>query len=1345
MNARWIRPLSVALALFVGSPLWSAEAAKTKAKSKAAPRTPPPAAVEPAASVFPAAELTIGFQTRESETEGIGDLLIPVWNPGGTGLLFVNPRSAFTDHDAEEANLGIGYRQLLPKQKIILGANAYYDYRDTGYSSYDQWGVGFEILTAWIDARANYYDPDDKKHVVGSQTETSTSQSLRISEDWSDPFAEGHAIAQDYTLTRTLTTLTTTKTFEQYEQALGGYDWELGLRLPLPVRSETLEARVFGGAYDFDRDFGDDAKGWKARAELRVLSSLFLDAGVYENADLTGSDWYAGARLSVPLDLSKISQGRNPFATAQSRLNAESRDFSSRLTEMVMRDPQIHLETSKLLENKALETADTQKDKKTQRERLVLLSDVQFVDGDAAAAADGSAERPFPSIQLGVDQAFGQQNVYVFNASGPYNENVVLRPDITLWGSGVLVPGGGGKSFGSGIAPVVDGRSLGPTITLADRTTVRGFTVQNTELGGPNQPVVTPGIPTYDIRRAGLYGLNATEFTVDRNTLSGNEMGALFVAADNSLDFLFTGSRVTGNDIGAIVLASGGGDGHFFADFQDSSFDRNNNGGILLDSQGYLESVARFRNGSLSENPMGLQFHQSDNMLAMAMISGAQANNNIIGLQTVQENNTIGLVNISDSVASGNMVFGIQNFQESQAASVGVIGMPEGMADTANAAAALFGLALPDEVGLFLSPSGPITANGNGFFGVQSVVQAEAGLALGFLFDVAANGNGIFGVDSVVAVESGLALGALFDIVANGNGDIGINAVNQAEQGVAVGLAGSTDNLADLVQLGTDVAGLLGLDLPLAITRHGHMEANGNGDAGFRMVTAASNAALNAVIGLNTVGNGGTGTLLGTYSEDLSVAALARLNTIGNANDGLLFNTIGNGSAAVGLLADVNASGNGGDGINATVFSSDGIAALLSLSTDALRPLASVLGEQFLGSPFELPGDPFGPVVASGNQGVGFSANVTGNDLSLAAFLDNQANQNGLGGFDVTVTSITGQALAAFLSSDLLYDVLPEALGLDPIPFTPLGGVAANDNGADGIHLTVTGYDAAMALFAGVDASSNRNASDGIDAQIASADGGPMAFLAAVDAFDNAGRGIGLDLLGSNEDISLALIDADASGNAQQGIQITATSVSADVLALLAGGDAWDNGGTGIEIDLDAGGDAAVAITDTYANFNGGNGLLANLHAGADARLFVGDTAAADFDAIYDYSSGLPLGLVDLIPHGIVVLNGNANNGLEATLDSDAGGAFLDVDGIVANRNVVGDGVQFDLTVANGPGDARAVIADSTVRDNGNLSVGGAVTTDAGDASILLDHVDWNAYVLGATTASGTTDITITP
>jgi hypothetical protein len=681
MKARWVRLLTVALVVFMSCPLPPAQAAKAKSKPKAkAKETPAPVVVEPAAAQWPVAEFTVGFQTRDSETEGIGDLMIPVWNPGGNGLLFLNPRTAITDHDAEEYNIGLGYRQLLPKQKIILGANLYYDYRDTGYTTYDQWGAGLEILSSWIDARANYYDPEDSQYVVDSQTETETRQYVEVSEWLESPYAEEHAVLQDYVRTRTVVTESFSRTFEQYQQALGGYDWEIGLRLPLPVKQETLEARVFGGYYDFDRDFGDDAKGWKARAELRVLASLFLDAGAYENEDLTGSDWFAGARFSVPLDLAKISQGRNPFATAKSRLQGAPRDFGLRLTEMVMRDPQIRLETSKFLENKALADTDTARAKSSQRQPIVLLPDVNFVDGDVASSGDGSAERPYATIQQGANNVFGSRNVYVYDASRSYEENVVLAQGTTLWGSGSLIYGLDGQTFGSGIAPVIDGMSRGPAVTMADRTTVRGFTIRNTEKGGPDQMVIFPGLPTFDISRVGIYGNNATDLTILENTLTGNEIGALLVRIGD-FNLRFQNNSVVRNEMdGMDIFADGAGTGTFNADISGSTFSRNNQTGLQISANDYGFSLASIRSSRFNDNlGIGLQSELHNSDVAMFLASGVEANRNTIGILNSQNNNLFSLANISSATANDNLAMGILNAQYSQLFSVGVIGMPDGL------------------------------------------------------------------------------------------------------------------------------------------------------------------------------------------------------------------------------------------------------------------------------------------------------------------------------------------------------------------------------------------------------------------------------------------------------------------------------------------------------------------------------------------------------------------------------------------------------------------------------------------------------------------------------------------
>lgn len=1249
MSARWIRLFTVALVVFMSCPLPPAQAAKAKTKAKAK-ETPAPVVVEPAAAEWPVAEFTVGFQTRDSETEGIGDLMIPVWNPGGKGLLFLNPRTAITDHDAEEYNIGLGYRQLLPKQKIILGANLYYDYRDTGYNTYDQWGAGLEILSSWIDARANYYDPEDSTYVVDSQTETETRQYVEVSERFESPYAEEHAVLQDYVRTRTVVTESFSRTFEQYQQALGGYDWEIGLRLPLPVKQERLEARVFGGYYDFDRDFGDDAKGWKARAELRVLASLFLDAGAYENEELTGSDWFAGARFSVPLDLAKISQGRNPFATAKSRLQGAPRDFGLRLTEMVMRDPQVRLETSKFLENKALADTDTARAKSSQRQPFVLLPDVNFVDGDVASSGDGSAERPYATIQQGADNVFGSRNVYVYDASRSYEENVVLAQGTTLWGSGCLIYGLDGQTFGSGIAPVIDGMSRGPAVTMANNTTVKGFTIQNTEKGGPDQMIIIPGLPTFDISRVGIYGNNATDLTITDNTLIGNETGALLVRTGD-FNLRFQNNTVVRNEFnGMDIFADGAGSGSFNADISGSTFSRNNQSGLLIFANDYGFSLASIRNSRFNDNlGLGLQTELNNSDLSMFLASGIEANRNIFGILNNQNNNLFSLANISGTTANDNLAMGIQNVQYSELFSIGVIGMPEGLGDSLEAIAALGGLPLANEIALFFGPSGAVTANNNGAFGVQSIVVANS-----------------------------LALGALFDITANNNAIFGIQAINQSDTGVAIGLAGSSQNLSEILQLGTGVAGLFGLDLPLSITGGGHMVANGNGMNGFQMTTIGSNAAINAVVGLETIGNGGAGAYLGTYSDYLSIAALARLESTGNGGAGLLFDAYALDEAAIGIIADVNASNNGDSGITASVDCPDGSAILVGLSTDLVRPLAATAGDLLLGAPITIPGEPFGPIVASGNIGNGVSATVTGDGIAAAVFLDTQANGNSANGFNFNVVASNGIALSGLVASDVVLGLVNDMGVLpEPIDFSPIGRVTAISNGANGVLINQAGLDGAYSLLAGIDADGNLG--DGIRASLTSTTGDVYAILVDADADDNGIMGTRLNLDAYGHAIS-ALLFTDADNNGSQGFNITQTSSAADSLALLAGVDAWDNTAAGMVYHLTAAGNAVACISDAQSEFNGGVGASFTVNAGGTAAVLSGTNALNMFDMNFTDIFGTDIlnTFWDEIPQGNSEFNYNGAAGLYANVTSTGSNAWLNIENADAVGNTNGG---FNITM----------------------------------------------------------------
>jgi hypothetical protein len=103
-----------------------------------------------------AGRLTLGGRFGESTSEGYLDALQPLIG-GEHAILFLNPKLSGNDDDEQEWSIGLGGRVLLPGPQVILGANVFYDERETEQNNkFDQVGAGVEALSKWVDARANY-------------------------------------------------------------------------------------------------------------------------------------------------------------------------------------------------------------------------------------------------------------------------------------------------------------------------------------------------------------------------------------------------------------------------------------------------------------------------------------------------------------------------------------------------------------------------------------------------------------------------------------------------------------------------------------------------------------------------------------------------------------------------------------------------------------------------------------------------------------------------------------------------------------------------------------------------------------------------------------------------------------------------------------------------------------------------------------------------------------------------------------------------------------------------------------------------------------------------------------
>ncbi len=403
----------------------------------------------PERSALPPGAVTFGGRISEDLADGYVDFLIPLWR-GGNDVLFFNPRVLGDDDSRERYSFGMGWRHLFAEQEIIIGANAYYDYIDSPYDNhYDQLGVGVEFLSRWVDARFNYYLPDGEEHMVDRSDEFSLS----------NPYAAGNAIYQDFRR----------EIRELYEGALEGFYAEAGFLVPGLDR--YAELRFFGGYYNYEGPLGTDYDGWKARAELKVLPAITLDVEYYEDDKLMGGHWTGGARVTVPFEIGNIFQGRNPFEGITDAFRPRQRQFSERMSDMVIRSARVFTQTEER--------------KRTRRGTDTLLDNVTFVDNKSAPGGDGTAENPFDSIQEGVDGARpdpddddddAPPNVFVLGGSN-YNENVEIDFSLNLIGDGCRIGLGTGK-------PVIDADGgAGISAYDAEQVMIASFEILNGEVG----------------------------------------------------------------------------------------------------------------------------------------------------------------------------------------------------------------------------------------------------------------------------------------------------------------------------------------------------------------------------------------------------------------------------------------------------------------------------------------------------------------------------------------------------------------------------------------------------------------------------------------------------------------------------------------------------------------------------------------------------------------------------------------------------------------------------------------------------------------------------------------------
>lgn len=1173
---------------------------------------------------------TMGMQAGEGSAEIFGDAIVPVYFTK-SGAFLVNVRGSGSDNEEEEANAGLVYRHLFPEKDLIVGGNIFYDSRWTAHDNrFDQMGVGLELLSRWIDARANLYLPENKEVLVDSFTDQTVEQ--RTSGGWRDPYAESYHIAQDYV--RRTETITTTYLFERFEQAREGWDAEVGVKLPVP--DSLGEYRLFAGYYNWDAQYTreDEISGFKARAEARILPALFLDASWYEDKELNGSDWFIGARLSLPFDLGLLAEGKNPFAGAFSR--PKPAPFAARLFEMVIRDLKIQTEDSGYVENEKARAVDVKRS--SSRSTVVLMDNLTFVDdSNMTGIENGTAEYPFNTIQEGVNAA--NSPVYVF--SGMYNENVVMRANVDLYGEGYGIPGMGGRVFGGQVYPVANGRSRGPTFTMVSNSSITGMRILNTDVpGAPPILDFVDGNP-YDISRVAVFGHDANNILIRQNQIGRSQHG-IFLGVDSTPNYVarLQGNRISGAvDDGVRVEAVGGPGSSFTLLSGGNSYSGNGSDGIDVDVEDFDNVFLSFAGDRASGNQNdGIDMDScEDNFDMLVQIRNSTANNNAgegfelggVDVDGIFQGYFDGLkaegnagegldlevyapgpilAVVADSSFNNNLGNGMQMILNSDYLSVGLVGPDAALFESVNM---LLGGFLPPQMRSFSGP-GTVTANGNAGDGMVLISDADS-----------------------------VALTGIFDARASGNAQNGIFSVANSDFGLAASLALPSSDLLDVMDFGLGaLSSLLGgpamPNLPNAADQ-GPIRVNGNGGAGFVSIVDGP-VALSAQWDIQANGNNGSGIESIVLGDNIGISLQGGLEASYNNGVGIESVVIGD-NAAIGVVLDTIANHNAGPGIAMLRQSNNGIAVGLVSSVRSLLDGAETLLNAAGLGPIRLPNYTQGSgTVASGNGAGGILLQVDGEDAAIAGLMDVVANNNlGGPGIGIRLDSNNGMALGGLVdvaASGNAQNGIDLRANADSVAIGALFDVTANRNGDDGTRIVLTSLnDDAVAIAAGITANNNGNNGANFNLE---ADNDVYGLYTDMSLLGNLNNGLrvnataGDDVYGFYGEGMVAIFSAatlgfppsllalvpdggiTASGNGTDGVRVTGDAIGGDYATFMDSVVAANNGSDGIRINPTAGDDAEVGIMNATAIGNGIHGIRVNLTAANDISTIISGSISAN-------------------------------------------------------------------------------------------------------------------------------------
>ncbi|MBP3126260.1 inverse autotransporter beta domain-containing protein [Thalassospira sp. ER-Se-21-Dark] len=453
---------------------------------------------------------------------GEADLFVPLIQDDHT-LVFGNLRGRIDNQNGREGNYGLGVRHML-SSGWNLGGYGYFDRRRSSLGNmFNQITFGAEALSMDWDIRANAYVPIGRKSYQVDSLNTATISGTTV------VFRGGE------------------------ERSLGGFDAELGWRVPVFDENSQQQLRLYGGGYRFSDEKAGMIAGPRGRIDLTFNEVPFLwddsrlSLGLeVQHDDPRGTQSFAMFRLRIPF---QVFGGQETHQT-------DLRPIERRMADPVIRDVDVVSRAGAFgPPETASETASGQ-----------LLS---VVDSSSTTGSN---------LSNAVAAAGANSTVILQGDFSNVNSKVILQSGQTLMGQGSLevkspsgrvatLDMGSASVSGTGTVTTVGGNDS-RLIEMANNSTLAGITVNNTASGGTaSYAVLMDGVSGATIRNSTLsasasgntstpiYILNnSSNITITGNTLkaSGQTGHQTFggMAVQDSSNIKFSNNSVTASGSG---------------------------------------------------------------------------------------------------------------------------------------------------------------------------------------------------------------------------------------------------------------------------------------------------------------------------------------------------------------------------------------------------------------------------------------------------------------------------------------------------------------------------------------------------------------------------------------------------------------------------------------------------------------------------------------------------------------------------------------------------------------------------------------------------------------------------